>query len=63
MFRMTIVKLGGRELKHIALTDAPEAPHHPEKVFYLIGDDPNDLERRAREIARDLGINTVENLD
>ena len=63
MFRITIVKLGGKELKHIALTDMPEAPHHPGKVFYLIGDDPNDLKRRARETARDLGIHFVENLD
>lgn len=63
MYRLTIVKLGDEGLKHLALTDASEAPHHPRKVFYLFGDDPNDLKRRARELARDLGINTVENLD
>lgn len=48
---------------YLALTDAPEAPHHPRKVFYLIGDDIADLKRRGREIARGLGICRVENLD
>ena len=63
MFRLSIVKLGDEGLKYLALTDAPEAPHHHRKVFYLIGDDIADLKRRARETARGLGIAFVENLD
>ncbi len=61
MYRLTVVKLGEVGM-YLALTDAPEAPHHPRKVFYLIGDDIADLKRRARETAEAMGIK-VENLD